>query len=58
MFPLALGLQSLRASFQEKLVWPYMMAASTMMILPVIIIFFLAQRTFIEGITVTGLKGQ
>ncbi len=57
MFPLALGLQSLRASFQEKLVWPYMMAASTMMILPVIIIFFLAQRSFIEGITVTGLKG-
>ena len=57
MFPLALGLQSLRASFQEKLVWPYMMAASTMMILPVIIIFFLTQRTFIEGITVTGLKG-
>lgn len=57
MFPLALGLQSLRASFQEKLVWPYMMAASTMMILPVIIIFFIAQRSFIEGITVTGLKG-
>ncbi len=57
MFPLALGLQSLRASFQEKLVWPYMMAASTMMILPVIVIFFITQRTFIEGITVTGLKG-
>ena len=57
MFPLALGLQSLRASFQEKLVWPYMMAASTMMILPVILIFFLTQRVFIEGITVTGLKG-
>jgi multiple sugar transport system permease protein len=33
------------------------MAASTVTILPVIVIFFLTQRTFVEGITVTGLKG-
>ena len=57
LFPLALGLQQLRASFQEKLVWPYMMAASASVILPVILIFFLTQRTFVEGITVTGIKG-
>jgi ABC-type glycerol-3-phosphate transport system permease component len=56
-YPLALGLQSLRASFQEKLAWPYMMAAATIMIAPVIFIFFVAQRTFVEGITVTGIKG-
>ena len=37
--------------------WPYMMAASTATIAPVIIIFFLVQRTFVEGITVTGIKG-
>ncbi|HEY63679.1 MAG TPA: carbohydrate ABC transporter permease [Caldilineae bacterium] len=57
LFPLALGLQSMRSSFQEALVWPYLMAASTMIIAPIIITFFLTQRTFVEGITVTGLKG-
>ena len=34
-----------------------LMAASTLVVLPVIIVFFLAQRTFIQGITLTGVKG-
>jgi len=33
------------------------MAGNTMAILPVIIVFVLAQRAFIEGITLTGIKG-
>jgi len=33
------------------------MAASLMFMIPVIILFFLAQKVFIEGITVTGVKG-
>ena len=33
------------------------MAASTVMALPIIILYFLAQKTFIEGITLTGIKG-
>jgi ABC-type glycerol-3-phosphate transport system permease component len=57
MYPLALGLQSLRSSFQEALVWPYLMAASTLIVAPIIIIFFLTQRTFVEGIALTGVKG-
>ena len=57
LFPLALGLQSMRSSFQEALVWPYLMAASTLIVTPIILIFFFTQRTFVEGITVTGLKG-
>jgi ABC-type glycerol-3-phosphate transport system permease component len=57
LFPLALGLQQLRASFQEKLVWPYMMAASTAVVAPVIVIFFVTQRSLVEGITLTGMKG-
>lgn len=57
LFPLALGLQQLRASFQEELVWPYMMAASTAVIFPVIFIFFITQRSLVEGITLTGIKG-
>jgi multiple sugar transport system permease protein len=33
------------------------MAASTMMVLPIILLFFIAQKSFVQGITVTGLKG-
>jgi multiple sugar transport system permease protein len=43
--------------FVEKLAWPYLMAASTVTILPIIIVFFVAQRTFIEGIAISGIKG-
>jgi ABC-type glycerol-3-phosphate transport system permease component len=57
LFPLALGLQSMRSSFTEELLWPYMMAASTMVIAPIILIFFFVQRTFVEGITLSGIKG-
>jgi multiple sugar transport system permease protein len=32
------------------------MAASTLVVLPVIVLFFLTQRTFIEGIAATGSK--
>jgi multiple sugar transport system permease protein len=34
-----------------------LMAASTVMLVPVIILFFFAQKTFIQGITLTGVKG-
>jgi multiple sugar transport system permease protein len=37
--------------------WNLTMAASLMFMLPVVILFFLAQRVFIEGITLTGVKG-
>ena len=57
LFPLALGLRQLRASFQEELLWPHMMAASTAVIAPVIVIFYVAQGLLIEGITLTGIKG-
>lgn len=53
---LALGLQA----FQSKgggTSWNYLMAASTLIVLPVIILFFFCQRYFIEGIATTGGKG-
>ena len=34
-----------------------MLAASVLFMLPVIVLFFLAQRVFIEGVTLTGVKG-
>jgi multiple sugar transport system permease protein len=33
------------------------MAAALLFMIPVIVLFFLAQKAFIEGITLTGVKG-
>jgi multiple sugar transport system permease protein len=33
------------------------MAATLLTVLPVIVVFFLAQRVFIQGVTLTGVKG-
>jgi multiple sugar transport system permease protein len=54
-FTLALGLQDFQA--QHKVIWNQMMAASVVFTIPIIIAFFFAQRTFIEGIKLTGSKG-
>jgi multiple sugar transport system permease protein len=37
--------------------WNLTMAASVLVIVPVIVLFFLAQRVFVEGVTLTGVKG-
>lgn len=37
--------------------WGLLMAASTLFTLPMVVVFFFAQRTFIEGISFTGVKG-
>lgn len=57
MYPVALGLQLFKADFVEKLAWPYLMAATTVTILPVIILFYVTQKTLVEGISITGIKG-
>jgi ABC-type glycerol-3-phosphate transport system permease component len=54
-FPLSLGLFALRLDAGAD--WPLIMAGNLLMTLPVIVIFFLFQRYFIEGVTVTGMKG-
>jgi multiple sugar transport system permease protein len=53
-FTLAVGLALFRSQLNTR--WELLMAASTATILPVIILFFLAQRYFIRGIVTTGLK--
>lgn len=55
-FTLALGLQNFQSQMGGTS-WDLLMAASVLVILPVIGLFFLAQRTFIAGITTTGIKG-
>ncbi|MGQ9629851.1 MAG: carbohydrate ABC transporter permease [bacterium] len=54
-YTLAIGLQVFLT--QHSADWALLMAASTMVISPVIIIFFFTQRQFIQGIVLTGLKG-
>ena len=54
-FTLALGLQDFQG--QRNVAWNLLMAAATVFTLPVIILFFFAQRTFIEGIKLSGVKG-
>jgi multiple sugar transport system permease protein len=55
-FTLALGLAAMKSSESGATEWHYLMAASTLVILPVITLFFIAQRSFIEGIALTGTK--
>ncbi|MCJ7701126.1 MAG: carbohydrate ABC transporter permease [Anaerolineales bacterium] len=61
LFPLALGVQRLNRIANSMgtsgNAYPHLMAVSTIIALPIIVAFFLAQRTFIEGISLTGLKG-
>ena len=37
--------------------WNLTMAATLLVMAPVIILFFLAQKAFVEGVTLTGVKG-
>jgi multiple sugar transport system permease protein len=54
-YTLAYGLQQFMSAFGGQ--WAELMAGATMFTVPVIIIFFLAQRVFIQGISTTGMKG-
>jgi multiple sugar transport system permease protein len=54
-YTLSLGLQQFQS--QRGTEWGLMMAVSTLMTLPIIILFFFLQKTFIKGITFSGIKG-
>jgi multiple sugar transport system permease protein len=55
-FTLSLGLQAYQSQAGGT-DWNLLMAASTIVIAPIIILFFFTQRLFIQGIALTGLKG-
>lgn len=52
---LAIGLASFRALHHVE--WNLTMAATIVTVLPVLVVFFFAQRVFIQGVTLTGVKG-
>ena len=53
-YPLALGIYGFVQ--QRDAEWAYLMAAATVVTFPVIVVYFFTQRTFIQTITLTGLK--
>jgi multiple sugar transport system permease protein len=55
LWTLTIGLSEFQSHHGVE--WNLTMAASVLFMLPVIILFFLAQRAFIEGVTLTGVKG-
>ena len=54
-FTLSLGLRLFQGEASTS--WHLLMAASLLTMLPVLILFFVAQRYFIEGVAFTGVKG-
>ena len=58
MFPLVVALKFFQESIsKEAPKWHYMMAMSTVMALPILVLYFAAQRYFIEGLTMGAVKG-
>jgi len=53
-YPLSLGLQDYRSTHTVQ--WNLFMAASTLVVIPTVIIFFFTQKRMIEGIHLTGIK--
>lgn len=54
-YTISLGLNFFKGEYSTE--FGPLMAVSALAVLPIIVIFFFAQRTFIEGITLTGVKG-
>jgi multiple sugar transport system permease protein len=57
LFTLALGIQYFRGFADYATQWHLLMAASSMVAMPPLLVFLFCQRYFIQGLTMTGLKG-
>ena len=55
-YPLAVGLAYFNGQFRVQM--SLLMAASVIVLLPLIIVFFIAQKAFVEGISLTGMAGR
>lgn len=52
---LALGLYAFQGQYSTD--WNYLMAASAVVMLPLLILFFVGQKYFIQGVVISGVKG-
>jgi multiple sugar transport system permease protein len=55
LYTLSLGLQKYSSEYGRE--WGLLMAASVLITMPIILLFFFTQKTFVQGITLTGIKG-
>ena len=55
LYTLSLGIYQYRS--QHGAEWALLMAASVLITLPIILLFFFLQKTFVQGIALTGIKG-
>jgi multiple sugar transport system permease protein len=56
-FTLALGLHQFQSTHGGGTPWTLMMAAATLVTVPVVVLFFFTQRFFVRGVTMSGMKG-
>jgi len=56
-FTIALGLSTLQRSAEWSTRWELVMAGAVLSIIPMLIIFFIGQNYFVQGISLTGSKG-
>ncbi len=56
-FTIPVGLRLYLSSIGANMHWNYLMAATIVSIIPPILIFFIAQRFFVEGAVLSGVKG-
>jgi multiple sugar transport system permease protein len=54
-YTLSLGLSMFMGQYGSQ--YGMMMAISTLVTIPIVIMFFFTQKTFIQGITMSGIKG-
>jgi multiple sugar transport system permease protein len=55
-YTLPVGLQFFLGAY-NNIQWHWLMAVSVVAIVPCLLLFFLAQRYFVQGVVLTGLKG-
>jgi ABC-type glycerol-3-phosphate transport system permease component len=62
--PLAVGVRMFRSAAATpgggvtgNISWSHLLAATVVMVIPILVVFFFAQRAFIQGIVVSGVKG-
>lgn len=55
LYTLSLGMYQYSSQYGRE--WGLLMAASVLITMPIIILFFFVQKTFVQGITLTGIKG-
>lgn len=55
LYTLSLGLHQYSSQYGRE--WGLLMAASVLITLPIILLFFFLQKTFVQGVALTGIKG-